>query len=275
MRLVAFTSDGTQRVGVRTDDGIFDAGYSDVLDLIRDGDAGLAQARKAAAAATPVADPRLLPPIRPGVMLCSGINYASHGDESDQPVPDEPFFFSKLPSAIIGPGAAIRVPRPTTQTDYEVELALIVGKRAHRIREEEALDYVFGWTVLNDVSAREVQTKDAQITLGKNPDTFCPLGPEIVTADELGDPATLRVTTTLNGSVMQDASTADMIFTPAYMLAFISDLITLEPGDLISTGTPAGVGFSRNPQVFMKPGDTVTASVDRIGDLTNPIEAGW
>jgi 2-keto-4-pentenoate hydratase/2-oxohepta-3-ene-1,7-dioic acid hydratase in catechol pathway len=191
------------------------------------------------------------------------------------PVPEEPFFFSKLPSAIIGPGDHIRIPREKSQTDYEVELALVIGKRAYRVLEEDALDHVFGWTILHDVSAREVQLKDNQITLGKNPDTFCPLGPEIVTSDELGDPMTLRVSTTVNGEVMQDASTADFIFSPARMIAFITNLITLEPGDLVSTGTPGGVGFSRDPQVFLKPGDTVTVAVDRIGELTNPVVAGW
>jgi 2-keto-4-pentenoate hydratase/2-oxohepta-3-ene-1,7-dioic acid hydratase in catechol pathway len=279
MRLVTFTTDGDPGVGVRRDaNTIVDAGYTDMHDLIRDGEAGLERARAAAAGGDPVEGARLLAPIRPAKMFCSGINYASHGEEAkaaNLPVPEEPFFFSKLPSAIIGPGEAIRIPRETTQTDYEVELAFVIGKRAYRVSEESALDHVFGWTVLHDVSAREVQLKDAQITLGKNPDTFCPLGPEIVTSDELGDPMTLRVSTTLNGEVMQDASTGDFIFSPAQMLAFITDLITLEPGDLVSTGTPGGVGFSRDPQVFLKPGDTVTVSVDRIGDLTNPVVAGW
>lgn len=278
MRLVMYTHEGTTGVGVRRDGAIHDSGYADMHALIADGTAGLERAAAAADGSEPIAGAKLLAPIRPGKMLCSGINYASHGEEAraaNLPVPEEPFFFSKLPSAIIGPGETIRIPRETTLTDYEVELALVIGKRAYRVSEEDALDHVFGWTVLHDVSAREVQVKDNQITLGKNPDTFCPLGPEIVTSNELGDPMTLRVSTTLNGEVMQDASTADFIFSPNRMIAFITDLITLEPGDLVSTGTPGGVGFSRDPQVFLKPGDTVTVSVDRIGDLTNPVEAGW
>jgi len=129
--------------------------------------------------------------------------------------------------------------------------------------------------VLHDVSARDVQFKDMQITLGKNPDTFAPIGPEIVTADELGDWSTLRISTTLNGEVMQDAQTSDMLFPPARLLAFLTDLITLEPGDVVTTGSPAGVGFFRTPPVYLQPGDTVTVSVDRIGELTNPVEAGW
>lgn len=229
MRLVTFTTGGDARVGVRRDGGIVDTGYSDMLDLIRDGAAGLARARSAAGSGEPVEGVRLLAPIRPAKMLCSGINYASHGEEAraaNLQVPEEPFFFSKLPSAIIGPGEPISIPRETIQTDYEVELAFVIGKRAYRVSEENALDHVFGWTVLHDVSARDVQLRDNQITLGKNPDTFCPLGPEIVTSDELGDPTTLRVSTTLNGEVMQDSSTADFIFSPAQMLVFITDLIT-------------------------------------------------
>jgi 2-keto-4-pentenoate hydratase/2-oxohepta-3-ene-1,7-dioic acid hydratase in catechol pathway len=218
LRLVTFTTGAGERVGVRRDDGIVDTGYTDMHDVIRDGEAGLERAGAAAAGGEPVDGVTLLAPIRPAKMLCSGINYASHGEEAKAAnlhVPEEPFFFSKLPSAIIGPGEPIRIPREETQADYEVELALVIGKRAYRLSEENALDHIFGWTVLHDVSAREVQLKDAQITLGKNPDTFCPIGPEIVTSDELGDPTTLRVSTTLNGEVMQDSSTADFIFSPA------------------------------------------------------------
>jgi 2-keto-4-pentenoate hydratase/2-oxohepta-3-ene-1,7-dioic acid hydratase in catechol pathway len=276
MRFVMFRRDEHTRVGVRRDDAIFDAGFETMLDLIREGAAGLERAAGAADAGEPVAGATILAPIRPGKILCSGVNYASHADENPNAVmPTEPFFFSKLPSAVIGPGEAIRIPRPTTQTDYEVELSMVIGQRAYRVAEEEALEHVFGWTLLNDVSARDVQFKDMQITLGKNPDTFAPIGPEIVTADELGDPSGVRVSTTLNGQRMQDASTAEQLFSPARLLAFLTDLITLEPGDVVTTGSPAGVGVFRDPPVYMQPGDTVTISADRIGDLTNPVEAGW
>jgi 2,4-didehydro-3-deoxy-L-rhamnonate hydrolase len=223
-----------------------------------------------------VSDARLSAPIRPGKILCSGVNYASHADENpDAELPEEPFFFSKLPSAVIGPDEPIRIPRPTTLTDYEVELAMVIGTRGYRIPEDRALEHVFGWTILHDVSARDVQFKDNQLTLGKNPDTFAPLGPEIVTTDELGDWSTLRVSSRLNGEVMQDSATAEMLFPPARLLASLTDLITLEPGDIVTTGSPAGVGCFRDPPVYMKPGDIVTVSVDRIGDLTNPVAAGW
>jgi 2-keto-4-pentenoate hydratase/2-oxohepta-3-ene-1,7-dioic acid hydratase in catechol pathway len=273
---VAYTAAGRSGVGVRRDGAIFDAGYADLQALIADGPAALERAAATAEASEAVVDATLLAPIRPGKILCSGVNYASHADENpDAKMPEEPFFFSKLPSAVIGPGEPIRIPRETTLTDYEVELSMVIGRRGYRIPEERALEHVFGWTILHDVSARDVQFKDLQITLGKNPDTFSPIGPEVVTADELGDWSTLRVSTTLNGQVMQDAATSDMLFTPARLLAFLTDLITLEPGDVVTTGSPAGVGFFRDPPVYLKPGDTVTVSVDRIGDLTNPVEAGW
>jgi 2,4-diketo-3-deoxy-L-fuconate hydrolase len=276
VRLVSYRAAGTTGVGVRRDGAVFDAGYAEMHALIADGPAGLERAAAAAEASDPIAGATLLAPIRPGKILCSGVNYASHAEENpDATMPEEPFFFSKLPSAVIGPGEAIRIPRPTTLTDYEVELSMVIGRRGYRIPEERALEHVFGWTILHDVSARDVQFKDMQITLGKNPDTFSPIGPEIVTADELGDWSTLRLSTTLNGGVMQDASTSEMLFPPARLLAFLTDLITLEPGDVVTTGSPAGVGFFRHPPIYLKPGDVVTVSVDRIGELTNPVEAGW
>jgi 2-keto-4-pentenoate hydratase/2-oxohepta-3-ene-1,7-dioic acid hydratase in catechol pathway len=276
MRLVTYSAGAHTGVGIRRGEAIHATGYADMRDLIADGNAGLERAAAAADAAAPIEGATIRAPIRPGKMLCSGVNYASHGDEApDAHLPEEPFFFSKLPSAVIGPGEPIRIPRPTVLTDYEVELALVIGRRGYRIPESEALAHVFGWTILHDVSARDVQFKDQQITLGKNPDTFAPLGPEIVTPDELGDWSTLTVSTTLNGEVMQKAPTSEMLFSPARLIAFLTELITLEPGDVVSTGTPAGVGCFRDPPVYLKPGDTVTVSVDRIGDLTNPVEAGW
>jgi len=276
VRLVTYAAGDRTGVGVRRDADIIDTGYADMQALIADGAVGLERAGAAGAGGEPVAGARIEAPIRPGKILCSGVNYASHADENpNATMPTEPFFFSKLPSAVIGPGAPIRIPRPDTLTDYEVELAMVIGRRAYRVAEADALDHVFGWTILHDVSARDIQFKDVQITLGKNPDTFAPIGPEVVTADELGDPSTLRVSTTLNGRTMQDSSTDEMLFSPARLLAFLTDLITLEPGDLVTTGSPAGVGTFRDPPVYLQPGDTVTVSVDRIGDLTNPVEAGW
>jgi 2,4-diketo-3-deoxy-L-fuconate hydrolase len=276
VRLLRYESGGETGVGVRAEGGIAPTGYRDLAHLIRDGERGLEGARAAAASSERVQPDRILAPLRSGKMLCSGINYASHTEENpDATMPEEPFFFSKLPSAIAGPGEPIVIPREQTKTDYEVELALVIGRRAKGVAEADALDHVFGWTILNDVSARDIQFRDMQITLGKNPDTYAPLGPEVVTADELGDWFTLHVTSTLNGETMQSAPTSEMLFSPARLIEFLTALITLEPGDVVSTGTPAGVGTFRDPPVYLKPGDTITVSVDRIGDLTNPVAAGW
>lgn len=276
MRLVTYRAGGGSRVGVRTSEGIVDASYADMVDLIRDGPRGLESAAAAAELGEVVEGAELLAPLRPGKILCSGVNYASHAEENPTgTLPEEPFFFSKLPSSVIGPEQAIVIPRASTLTDFEVELAMVIGSRAKRVKQADALRHVFGWTILHDVSARDVQFKDVQITLGKNPDTFAPIGPEIVTADELGDWSTLRVSTTLNGHTMQDAATSEMLFSPARLIEYITDLITLEPGDVVTTGSPAGVGFFRDPPVYLQPGDEVTVAVDRIGSLTNPVEAGW
>ena len=276
MRLVTYRAGGGSRVGVRTSEGIVDAGHADMVDLIRDGQRGVESAAAAAELGEVVEGAELLAPLRPGKILCSGVNYASHAEENPTgTLPEEPFFFSKLPSSVIGPEQAIVIPRASTLTDFEVELAMVIGSRAKRVKQADALGHVFGWTILHDVSARDVQFKDVQITLGKNPDTFAPIGPEIVTADELGDWSTLRVSTTINGHTMQDAATSEMLFSPARLIEFITDLITLEPGDVVTTGSPAGVGFFRDPPVYLQPGDEVTVAVDRIGSLTNPVEAGW
>jgi 2,4-diketo-3-deoxy-L-fuconate hydrolase len=274
VRLVTFGDGGKVGVGVRRDGLLFDTGYSSMLDLIRDGERGL---ERAEAASQEVSADRMLAPIpRPPKILCSGVNYASHAEENpDAVMPTEPFFFSKLPSAVIGPGEPIVIPTQETKTDYEVELAMVIGRQGKRLSEDAALDHVFGWTILHDVSARDVQFKDNQLTLGKGPDTFSPLGPEIVTADELGDWSTLRVSTTVNGETMQDSATSEMLFSPGRLLEFATGLVTLDPGDVVTTGSPAGVGCFRNPPVYLKPGDEVTVAVDRIGKLTNPVVAGW
>jgi 2-keto-4-pentenoate hydratase/2-oxohepta-3-ene-1,7-dioic acid hydratase in catechol pathway len=274
LRLVTFQAGGNVGVGVRRDGVLLDTGYTSMLDLIRDGERGL---ERAEAASQEVSADRMLAPIaRPPKILCSGVNYASHAEENpDAVMPTEPFFFSKLPSAVIGPGEPIVIPTQETKTDYEVELAMVIGRQAKRLSEGSALDHVFGWTILHDVSARDVQFKDNQLTLGKGPDTFSPLGPEIVTADELGDWSTLRVSTTVNGATMQDSPTSEMLFSPGRLLEFATGLVTLDPGDVVTTGSPAGVGCFRDPPVYLKPGDEVTVSVDRIGGLTNPVVAGW
>jgi 2,4-diketo-3-deoxy-L-fuconate hydrolase len=212
------------------------------------------------------------PLVRPGKILCSGINYRSHQLENPQAVmPDEPFFFAKMPSTVIGPGSPILHPPFAGQVDYEIELAVVIGRSMTFVAEPEVMSHLFGYTILNDVSCREVQFKAQQITLGKNFDTFCPIGPCVVTADELTDPGRVRLRTYLNGELMQDGSTADWIFNLPKLLSFLSRVMTLEPGDVVSTGTPAGVGLFQHPPRFLQPGDRVRLEADGIGILENPV----
>ena len=183
--------------------------------------------------------------------------------------------FAKLPSAVVGPGDPIRIPSPQSQVDYEVELAVVIGRPARRLAVDDALAAVFGYTLCNDVSARDVQFRDNQLTLGKGFDTFAPLGPCVVTADEIDDPQDLRLWCTVNGELRQDSSTAQMLFPVAELLAYVSRHVTLEPGDVITTGTPAGVAAFRQPPAYLRPGDVTEIGADRIGVLRNPVEAGW
>jgi 2,4-didehydro-3-deoxy-L-rhamnonate hydrolase len=218
---------------------------------------------------------RILAPLpRPGKILCSGVNYRGHLEENPAAsLPETPFFFSKLPSAVIGPGQPIVCPKMTQQLDYEVELAVVIGRTMRHASEAEVMSGIAGYTILHDVSARDVQFKDQQITLGKNFDTFAPMGPCLATADELPEPGNLRLRTLLNGQVVQDGTTSDWVFPLPYLLSFLSRVMTLEPGDVVSTGTPAGVGVFRKPSLFLKPGDVVALEIEGIGRLENPVVA--
>lgn len=213
----------------------------------------------------------LSPVLRPGKVICLGLNYRDHAAEAGMAVPDYPILFHKVTGSLTGHNQPVIVPRTSSQIDYEGELAVIVGKRGKYIAERDALAYVAGYCVANDVSARDLQFRTSQWTTGKMLDTFGPLGPALVTKDEVPDPHALSIKTILNGQVMQDASTADMIFRVPYIISYISGIVTLEAGDVIMTGTPPGIGNTRKPQVFMKPGDTVTVEIERLGSLTNPV----
>ena len=218
----------------------------------------------------------LCPIVGPGKILCTGVNYASHKNENPTAVlPKVPFFFSKLPSAVLGPGEPISMPAPTTQLDYEVELAVLIGRRVKKLSVDNALDAVWGYTVMNDISARDVQFTDNQITLGKGFDGFCPLGPCVVPASEVPDPQALVVRSRVNGEVRQQEPTANMLFSVADLLVFVSRFITLEPGDVVTTGTPAGVGYFMEPKGLLQPGDVVEVEVEGIGKLSNTVVAGW
>lgn len=223
----------------------------------------------------PLAETHLLAPIlRPQKIICVGLNYRDHAAESGQPVPEEPILFAKFGNSIIGPGAPIRVPATAAaQVDYEAELAVVIGRAASRVTAAAAPDYIAGYTCANDVSARDLQSRVSQWLHGKAIDTFLPLGPWIVTADEITDPRALGIRCTVNGEVLQDSNTREMVFGPAELVSFISQTITLSPGDVISTGTPPGVGSARKPPRFLKAGDRVVVSIEGIGELANSVEA--
>jgi 2-keto-4-pentenoate hydratase/2-oxohepta-3-ene-1,7-dioic acid hydratase in catechol pathway len=215
-----------------------------------------------------------LPIERPGKIVCVGMNYRDHAAESGMEVPARPVLFAKWPNSLVGAGEAIVLPPGFDQVDYEAELGVVIGTRARGLRADEALGAVAGYVCVNDVSARDLQFADGQWTRSKSLDTFCPVGPRLAPATEVRDPQRLGIRCLVNGEALQDSSTAEMVFSVAELVAFISEGITLEPGDLIATGTPAGVGFTREPPIFLRPGDEVTVEIDGIGALTNPVVAG-
>jgi 2-keto-4-pentenoate hydratase/2-oxohepta-3-ene-1,7-dioic acid hydratase in catechol pathway len=212
-----------------------------------------------------------LPIARPSKIICAGLNYRDHAEEQGLALPDRPLLFAKWPNALIGPGEPIVLPRLSSEIDYEAELGVVIGRRVRGASVESALEAVAGFVCLNDVTARDLQFTDGQWTRSKSFDTFCPVGPELVPAAAVSDPQSLRIRCLLNGEVLQDSSTANMVFSVAELIAFASEAIELEPGDLIATGTPAGVGYTREPQRFLRPGDEVTIEIDGIGALTNPV----
>jgi 2-keto-4-pentenoate hydratase/2-oxohepta-3-ene-1,7-dioic acid hydratase in catechol pathway len=214
---------------------------------------------------SPVVDPRKI--------ICLGLNYRDHAAESGAPIPKEPILFSKYPTALIGHGENIVLPRVSTEVDFEAELVIVVGKRGRHLSAEEAPGYVAGYTVGHDVSARDWQLKKdgKQWMVGKTFDTFAPVGPVLVTADEVPDPHALPIRLRLNGQTMQDSNTSQMIFSVGATLAYLSQVLTLEPGDLIFTGTPPGVGFARKPPLFLKGGDVAEVEIEGLGVLRNPV----
>jgi 2-keto-4-pentenoate hydratase/2-oxohepta-3-ene-1,7-dioic acid hydratase in catechol pathway len=242
-------------------------GADDLLGVIRAG----APPRPAA---DPIADGRLVAPLRPGKIVAIGLNYADHIREAGAERPARPLVFAKFPSAVIGPDEPIVLdPALAERVDWEVELGVVIGTTLRRASPAAALAGVFGYTVANDVSARDVQFSDGQWVRGKSFDSFCPLGPVVVTPDEIGDPQSLGLRTRVNGETLQDSSTAEMVFGVADLLAFCSQSFTLEPGDVLLTGTPWGCGEFMDPRRSLAPGDVVEVEVDRIGMLRNPVVA--
>jgi 2-keto-4-pentenoate hydratase/2-oxohepta-3-ene-1,7-dioic acid hydratase in catechol pathway len=285
MRFVTFQQGGAARPGALVDDRVVDLGSvaPDLLSLIEMGPEGLQRAREAteqAGQGVPLADVSLLAPIpRPRQnIVCVGMNYVEHAYESarsrglPETLPPHPVFFTKALTSVTGPETVIPFDAGVSeQIDWEVELAVVLGRTAKNIPAEQALDYVFGYTIVNDISARDLQNQHQQFFKGKSLDGSCPLGPAIVTADEIGDPHKLRLTLRVNGQTMQDSNTSDLIFNIPTLLATLSRGQTLWAGDLLSTGTPSGVGMGRNPPTYLRPGDVVEAEVEKIGVLRNRV----
>jgi 2-keto-4-pentenoate hydratase/2-oxohepta-3-ene-1,7-dioic acid hydratase in catechol pathway len=215
----------------------------------------------------------VLPIERPGKIVCVGLNYRDHAEEQGVELPAEPLLFAKWPSSLIGPGEAIVIPPLVTKCDYEAELGVVIGSRVQGVSKENAFEAVRGYVCANDVTARDLQFTDGQWTRGKSVDTFCPVGP-LVPADEVPDPHDLGIRAVVSGEVLQDSTTANLIFGVDEVISHVSKTTTLDPGDLILTGTPAGVGVFRDPQRLLRPGDEVTIEIDGIGSLSNPVVAG-
>jgi 2-keto-4-pentenoate hydratase/2-oxohepta-3-ene-1,7-dioic acid hydratase in catechol pathway len=250
------------------------AGYADLHALIAD-PAGPAKAAAYAASATgqvAETDVRILAPLtRPEKILCVGLNYRDHAIESNMAIPTVPTIFSKFNNCIIGPGDEIVLPKVAQTPDYEAEFAVVIGKPGKNIAEADWESHVFGYMNLHDVSARDLQLASSQWLMGKSIDTFCPIGPYIVTKDEIADPHALPIKATISGEVLQDSNTSELIFKLPKLLSYISQVMTLKPGDIITTGTPAGVGFARKPQRLLKAGDDCIIEVQGLGQLRNPV----
>ncbi len=276
MRLVSYRSGSGTRAGVMREEQIFDAwsalgetGGPGLRELIASG--RLAEL-EAAELASPVPDAQLGPPIPdPDKIVCIGLNYRSHAAEAGIEPPDSPTFFAKFRNALTGPGAEVPLPASSRKVDYEAEVAFVIGRRAHQVAEENALDHIAGYTLLNDLSARDLQFSTPQWMPGKVFDGSAPCGPALVTPDEAGPHDAIEISLQLNGETMQSASTSDLVFSIPRLVAHLSSLMTLEPGDLISTGTPAGVGSVREPRVWLKPGDELVVESPTLGRLETRI----
>ena len=279
MKIARFEANGRTDLGVVSDDGVIGlaaagCAFPDMLALIAGGGEALAQVRERTAAAAPhhrLADVRLLAPLRPGKYLAIGMNYAKHVAEMGHAErPKHQYWFNKQTTCINGPFDPID-PGVSEKVDYEVELGVVIGRAAKRVKAAEALDHVFGYLVANDVSARDWQRHSPTFTMGKSFDTHGPIGPWIVTADEIPDPQSLALRCLVNGEVRQQSTTADMSFGIAEQIEYLSTAFTLEPGDLLATGTPEGVGAAMDPPRFLRPGDVVRCEIDGVGAIENRV----
>lgn len=277
MKLVSFSSgDGRVRPGALLEEShlIADlgaAGYADTLAVV---ESGVKTFAPGACPGWTLSDVRLHAPLsNPPRIFAIGLNYRDHARESGLELPKQPVVFFKLQTAIAGPGEAIRIPVNTAQPDYEAEFAFVIGKGGFRIPGSAWREHVYGYTIVNDVSARDVQFATSQWTMAKSFPTFCPMGPAIVTADEIADPHALSIGLSIDGVVHQSSNTRELIFKIPELIEHLSSITPLLPGDIVSTGTPAGVGLGRTPKRWLKPGETVTITVEGLGSLTNPVKA--
>ena len=280
MKLVTYGESGQERIGAVVGGEIVDLRSADdalpgtVLGVL-EADAVEAVSRAVESGVgvrTPLDGARLASPIpRPPKIVCVGLNYLDHATEQNVPLPEHPLLFSKATSSVVGPCDDVVLPAESEQVDYEVELAVVIGRTATAVSEADAYDYIAGYTVANDVSARDIQFRQQQWHQGKSYDTFCPMGPWLVTKDEITDPNALAVKLTLNGEVLQDSNTDNLIFNVPTLVSRISSAMTLFPGDVISTGTPAGVGVFRDPKILLKAGDYMETRVEGIGTLKNHV----
>jgi 2-keto-4-pentenoate hydratase/2-oxohepta-3-ene-1,7-dioic acid hydratase in catechol pathway len=272
MRLVSFRQPDGAHVGIADGDGVVDLGVADMAAFLAGG--GLDKGRRLQGPRLDLAGVQLLAPVpRPPKFLAIGLNYAAHVAESGMKKPEVQLWFNKQSTCVVGPGDPIHIPRVSSMIDYEGELAFVIGTRCRHVPAQKASDVIAGYTVVNDVSTRDWQFASPTMTMGKSFDTHGPMGPWLVTPDELGDPHRLRLQTWVNGELRQDAKTDDLIFDCYEQVAHLSTAFTLEPGDVVATGTPAGVGMALQPPKFLVPGDTVRIEIEGIGALENPVIA--
>jgi 2-keto-4-pentenoate hydratase/2-oxohepta-3-ene-1,7-dioic acid hydratase in catechol pathway len=278
VKLVSFSAgDGVIRPGALVEEGnivvdLSAAGYTDTLSVIA---ARLTAIEKPGAyPGQRMSEVRLHAPLtNPPRLFAIGLNYREHATESGLTLPDFPVVFFKLQTSIVGPGDAIVLPKNSTEPDWEAELAFVIGKGGFRIAAEKWRDHVYGYTIVNDVSARDIQRSTTQWSMSKSFPTFCPMGPAIVTADEIADPHKLAIGLSINGEVLQNSRTDQLVFGVPALIEYLSSIAPLLPGDIVSTGTPSGVGMGRKPPRWLKPGDNVTVTVEGLGSLTNPVVA--
>jgi 2-keto-4-pentenoate hydratase/2-oxohepta-3-ene-1,7-dioic acid hydratase in catechol pathway len=279
LKLLTILRDGLAQPAVLVDNqiiGLWDSGYQSVISVISGGAEALDAVGRWVLSAAPMdlAGVQYLSPIpRPPKIICIGLNYRDHAAESKLAIPEVPTVFCKFPTAVTGHGHPVVLPKNSTKPDYEAEFAVVIGKGGRHIAAQDWREHVFGYTILNDVSARDFQMATSQWMIGKTFDTFAPIGPAIVTADEIEDPHNLDISLTLNGELLQSSNTKNLIFQIPELIAHLSSVFTLEPGDIIATGTPAGVGFARKPPRWLQPGDQMVTRIQGLGELHNPIVA--